>query len=290
MHQPWVAIQRNPNSGTGRRRHRLLELISSLRRLGLRPRVFSRREKMDLHLADTESRRNLLCIVAAGGDGTAADVVNRFPDVPMIPFALGTENLLARYLKIPDRGESAAEVIAKGKLRTLDTAIVNQRRFLLMVSAGFDGDVVHRLHAARTGNITRMTYLRPLWQTTFNYHYPQAKVFVDYEQEPICGSLVMVFNLPTYGLGLPIIPHATGDDGLLDVVVFRDPGTIKLLGYGFSVMTGNHISQNDVVFRTAQRIRIESDQTLPVQADGDPAGLTPVDIQIQPGAMKVVVP
>ncbi len=290
MDQPWVAIQRNPNSGTGRRRHRLMELIAALRRMGLRPRVFSRRERMDSYLASPESRRNLKCIVAAGGDGTATDVINRFPDVPVMPFPLGTENLLSKFLKIPERGDSAAEVIAKGHLRTLDTALVGDRRFLLMVSAGFDGDVVHRLHAARTGNITRMTYLRPLWQTTFNYHYPQAQIFIDDEQEPLQGSLAMIFNLPIYGMDLPIIPHASGDDGLLDVVVFRDPGTLKLLGYGFSVLAGRHISQSDVTFRKAHKVRIEATSALPVQADGDPAGLTPVFIQIQPGAMKVVVP
>lgn len=290
MKPAWVAIQRNPNSGSGRRRLRLLELISSLRRLGIRPRVYSRREQLDRRLADPGDRDGLLCIVAAGGDGTVADVVNRFPGIPVMPFAMGTENLLARFLHIPERGESAAEVIRRGRTRVLDAGMVDQRRFLLMASAGFDGDVVHRLHLVRQGNISRFTYFKPLWESTFNYQYPVARVYLDDAREPLSGCLVMVFNVPTYGLGLPIVPHARCDDGLLDIAVFPDPGSLRLIGYGLNVMTGLHTRHAEQFFHTARRIRIESDAPIPIQADGDPAGATPVTIHIEPATMEFVIP
>lgn len=291
MTQHWVAIQRNPSSGTGKKKARLLSLINALRRHGIRPRMYSRRERLDQHLRTEADRAGLLCIVAAGGDGTIADVVNRFPGVTVCPFPLGTENVLCKYLRIPDDGEMVAEMIVRHHWRDFDLGEVNGRRFTMMASAGFDGDVVHRLHDLRHGNITKLAYLKPLWQTTFTYQFPIARVFFDDDPVPVCGCLVMVANLPCYGLGLRIVPHANGSDGLLDVGVFPEPGSLKLISYGIDVMAGRQTQPgHDAVFRQARRIRLESDSPVPIQVDGDPAGQTPCEVSIVPQSMRLIVP
>ena len=290
MNRPWVAIQRNPNSGSGRRKSLILDLVAALKRVGLRPRVFSRRDRLDARLQDPEARANLVCIVAAGGDGTIADVVNRFPGQLVCPFPLGTENVLCKYLKIPPNGEVAAELIARGRQRSFDLGRVDDRRFLMMAGIGFDGNVVHQVHAARRGNIGKSAYLKPLWQTTFNYRFPLTTVLLDDDPTPVKGSLVMVANLPCYAWGFPIVPHASGDDGLLDVVIFPNPGSLRLIGYGFDVMTGRHLQKDGIIFRRASRIQLQSDLPVPVQTDGDPAGTTPCLIQVEPRAMRLIVP
>ena len=80
MGKSWVAIQRNPRSGTGRRRRELVELCCALRRHGLVPRIFRDRAELDARVREPVSRQNLVAIVAAGGDGTVVDVVNRLND------------------------------------------------------------------------------------------------------------------------------------------------------------------------------------------------------------------
>src|SRR5262249_3108338 len=77
----YVAIQRNPRSGSGLGRYRLIELVRELKRLGFRPRLFKHRDQLQKWVADPEIRRRLACIVAAGGDGTVADVFNRHPGI-----------------------------------------------------------------------------------------------------------------------------------------------------------------------------------------------------------------
>ena len=58
-------------------------------------------------------RGELRGVVAAGGDGTVAEIVNRVPDgVPVTVLPLGTENLLAKYLGIGREVESVGETIA----------------------------------------------------------------------------------------------------------------------------------------------------------------------------------
>jgi diacylglycerol kinase family enzyme len=83
MSQPWVAIVRNRRSGTGRRREEIRALIAGLRRHGLRPRLYSKRERLSERLTQSLHGDSLVAVVAAGGDGTINDCVNRFTGVPL---------------------------------------------------------------------------------------------------------------------------------------------------------------------------------------------------------------
>ena len=63
--------------------------------------------------------------LAAGGDGTVVDVVNRHPDLPLAVLPMGTENLLARFLGLPSSGRELAELIAEGCTRKIDIGRAN---------------------------------------------------------------------------------------------------------------------------------------------------------------------
>src|SRR5579872_4313992 len=160
MPRPWVAIQRNPTSGDGAKRGELFALCTRLRELGIRPHLFSSRERLNARINRPGGREDLICIVAAGGDGTVADLNNRFPDLSLTVLPLGTENLLARYFGIPCDGRFVAELIAAGHRWPIDVGVINGRRFMAMVSAGFDAEIVHRTHARRQGHIRKWNYLQ----------------------------------------------------------------------------------------------------------------------------------
>jgi diacylglycerol kinase family enzyme len=53
---------------------------------------------------------------------------------------------------------------------------------------------------------------------------------------------------------------------------------------------GTHEQLPDVVSRQAVRVRIDADRPVPIQADGDPAGFTPVEISLARGALEVFAP
>ena len=286
---PWVAIQRNPMSGSGLRRP-LLDFVRALTRHGLQPRLFSDRARLDHSLAEPDRRAALHALVAAGGDGTVLDVINRHPGVPIGIMPLGTENLLARQFGIPRDGAQAAAIIATGHTTPLDLGQVGQRRFAIMVSAGFDAAVIHALHAARTGPIRHSHYLRPIWHSLRNFPHPELRVHVNDAAQPVTGRLVVAANLASYALGLPIVPTARGDDGLLDVRVFQRGSTFQLLRYLYMVTRRRHDDLEDVVCLRCRKLRIESDNAVPVQADGDPVGTTPCEVTVQPDAAQLFVP
>ncbi len=234
-----------------------------------------------------QHRADLECLVAAGGDGTVGDVINRFPGVPVAILPLGTENLLARYLKVPATGAGVAQLIAAGARRRFDLGLLGARRFALMVSAGIDADVVQRVHAARLGHISHANYLQPIFDSLRKYDYPQMRVAVDDAPTGQIASLVMVVNIPAYALGLPVAPSARGDDGLLDVRLFERGSAFQMVRYLCNVALGRHERLPDVASRAACRIRIDADRPVPLQADGDPAGFTPAEISVLPGALEV---
>jgi diacylglycerol kinase (ATP) len=289
--RPWVAIQRNPASGSGHRRRSVRDLASALKRHDLRPHIFSRREFLAQRLQDPERRAALVGIVAAGGDGTLADVVNRYPGIPVCPFPLGTENLLAKYLEIPLDGAAAARVIAAGNRRTCDLGLAgDEQRFLIMASAGFDADVIRRLHESRRGNISHLSYLAPICQSAI--HYPFTKLIVKAEghAEPIEGSFVVVSNFPAYALKLPINPEADPADGLLTVRVFEKSGCWNLAKYSAMVICRKHFDRADVRVVQTPALTIESESSVPIQIDGDPFETTPVRLRCLPGELELFVP
>lgn len=290
MSGPWVAIQRNPRSGAGPRRMLVIELIQQLRRHGIRPRLFSNREKMQQRLEAVDAENRPLCIVAAGGDGTVGDVMNRFPDVPITVLPLGTENLFARYLGIRRSGRQVADIIVAGKTRRFDVGEVNGRRFLLMMSCGFDADVVHRTDAARSGHIKKWTYLKPIWDALRKYQYPPMRVYIDESSKAVTARLVVITNVPGYAFRLRIVPAARVDDGRFDVRLFERGSAFQMLRYFYKVVIGRYDSLSDVQALQARQIRIESDVPVPIQMDGDPAGMTPATVTILPSALEVFAP
>lgn len=290
MKGPWVAIQRNPTSGTGARRGVLLELIRELKRHGIRPRMFANRERMQAKLAEPAAREQLVCVLAAGGDGTVGDVIHRYPGLPLATLPLGTENLLAKYLGVQPSGAQVAELIASGSRRRLDLGQLNGKAFTLMASCGFDAEVVHRTHANRRGHIRKWHYVPPIWNTIRKYDHPPLRIFVDDEPQPRVARLLMAVNLPAYAMGIPFAPQATGADGQLDLCLFQRGSTFQMVRYLGHVIAGRHQSLPDVTCLKASRVRIEADVAVPWQMDGDPAGFTPVTLEVLPAALEMFAP
>jgi diacylglycerol kinase (ATP) len=314
---PWVAIQRNPGSGGGSRGAEILELCRRLDALGIRPRLFSHRQTLARRLT-AGGFEGLVGLVAAGGDGTVADLINRFPGVPIAVFPMGTENLLAKHLRIPLDGRFVAEMIAGGRTHRMDVGLLNGRRFTLMVSAGFDADIVHRTHARRSGHIQKWNYIQPVLETLRKYEYPELRIEADEGDlssvRQLSGRLAVIANLPRYAMGLPIAANAVDDDGLLDLRLFerpsgclgrnREQGTgnsnqkaacrfragFQMFRYLYKVARREHEQLPDVRVGRFRRVRIGSKTPVPIQCDGDPAGWTPVEISVLPGALKLFVP
>src|SRR4029077_13815968 len=144
----------------------------------------------------------------------------------------------------------------------------------------------------------RAAYVEPVLTSSFAYRFPAMTVTITDpgHEETLVGSTVFLFNLPRYALGLPFAPTALGDDGLLDLVVFRKPGPLRALHYLWLVLRGAHLRQACVAHRKVRRASITTTGQVPVQLDGDPFDTLSGDaeagweVEVLPGAIEVMVP
>jgi len=285
-----VVIQRNPTSGSGRGAKQLLILIRELRNYGFRVRLFASRERLDAFLQQTAVRIQVRCIVAAGGDGTVGSVVNRHADLPIATLPLGTENLLARHLKISRCGATVARLINAGVTRQFDIGSANGQQFLLMLSIGVDAEVVRRLHSGRIGNISRFSYLWPVVTSFLGYSFPKLSVYSSDGQLLATGTHVIATNIPEYGFRIPFAPNANPHDGLLDVRVLQVKGNIATVLHALKMRLGWQDRNVHVRRFLVNEIEVRSEQNItPSQCDGDPGPDCPVKAFVRADAMTLIV-
>ncbi|HEV3165122.1 MAG TPA: diacylglycerol kinase family protein [Isosphaeraceae bacterium] len=303
--RPWVGIAANAHLGVGSGRRRVERLTTELERRGFAVRLSWTPAERSMLVAAARAESQCSCLVAAGGDGTVAALVNDRPEVPITVLRAGTENLFAGHFGLSARPERVAATIAEGRVIRMDLGQTGERRFTLMAGVGFDADVVSRHHVARVGRagVARRThrgaYVEPVLRSSFRYPFPPLSVRITDpgHEEELVGTTAFVFNLPRYALGLPFAPSALGDDGWLDLVVFRNAGPWNALRYLWMVVRGVHTKRVGVYHRRVARVTIACAETVPVQLDGDPGGSVngglsspPWCVEVVPQAIDVLVP
>jgi diacylglycerol kinase family enzyme len=226
-------------------------------------------------------------------------LVNRVESgVPILVYPTGTSNLLSGQLGVSTAPDLVVNTLKAGRLRHLDAARASGRLFLLMLSCGFDAEVVHKVHTLRKscpeGHITYWSYLKPILDSIRSYDYPEIRIHCvgpDGEsQAPIATRWAFALNLPPYGWGISLAPRADGLDGLLDLVTFEHGSLWHGLLYAAAMQVGQHERLPDCRCQRVRRLRIESDRPVSYQLDGDPGGSLPVDVEVLPARATFLVP
>lgn len=304
--QPVVVIAANPKSGGSNQEAIVEELAAQLKIAGFEVRRSGEIDQVKAWVSqlstetaalqnsagDAEGRQLMLrAVVAAGGDGTVSLLANELPPgTPLVILPLGTENLLAKHLGLKPVPAQICQTIAANQTICIDVGRANGKLFLVMASCGFDADVVQRLHAARKGHINYWSYAKPIWSSIGQYRYPLLQLFLDGSEQPLLGRWAFIFNVPRYAMNLPIITDADPEDGRLDLCAFRGGSLFRGLFYLGAVFFGQHRRWTNAHLQTFQRLRIEADGRVPFQLDGDPGGELPVEIEVVPKFLRLLVP
>jgi diacylglycerol kinase family enzyme len=273
------------------------EITAELSRLGYVVKTTADLNELTHLTHEAIQANSLRAVVSLGGDGTASLVRNHVPlDIPLVPVPMGTENLLGRYLNQTSDTVDVCRTIDEGISIGFDMGRAGSKYFLLMLSAGFDAEVIRTLHASRRGNITRRAYFLPTLRAIGSYEFPPIQLYWDgagaVGAEPRDCRWLFAFNLPLYAMGLPIAPEAVATDGLLDVCTFERGTAWSVARYAWHVMRRGHMSLSDFALTRSRRIRLEATDGREVayQLDGDFAGTLPVDVEVLPGELQLMVP
>ncbi len=216
---------------------------------------------------------------------------------PLLIVPMGTANLMGNHLGIAWKDEhlpqQVADALERGRVVELDAASTDRGAFLLMAGIGVDAWIVHELDKLRCGRpIGGMwTYLGPGLRALAGYSFPRIEVWVDDRLVfPLAPGLALVGNIAEYGVGFPILPYARPDDQLLDVCVMPCASQGDLLRLFIAAAGGAHVGMEGVVYMKGRKVRIESPDGAPVQVDGEPAGMTPLTIDLLRGKIPFIVP
>ncbi len=282
----------NPRSGYGGRKLLLAELRNQVRRFGWELVEYVTRYAGDATRYAREIAPLASAVIAWGGDGTANEVANGLTgsSVPMLIAPAGTENLLAKELRIPRNPADMIALMKYGEVMECDVGLINGQTFHSILGVGFDAEVVRRLSASRTGHISHLSYFWPIWRTFWEHDFPKLRVFADGSEIFHGRGLAFVGNISRYSVGLRICRDAKFDDGLLDLVIFECSEQTGLILHAAWTMLRRHPLKGGVIYRPAKKVRIETETPVPCQMDGDVGPDTPLDISIAPFKMKLIVP
>jgi diacylglycerol kinase (ATP) len=230
-------------------------------------------------------------IVAAGGDGTINEVVNGLAGtnamLGLLP--IGTMNVFATELGLPVNNlELCWEIVNGDSIRAVDLPKANQKFFVQLAGVGLDAQVVKETSSNLKKNFGPLSYLISAVQIAAR---TPPKLFIQSEDASIDeGSFVLVGNGRLYGGPFPFFKHAALDDGLLDVIVFKRLGYLEIIKYLQDVIFSSEIRVPEIEYFQTRQLRVESDQSVPVELDGELVGNCPVEFSVRDRSLRVLVP
>jgi diacylglycerol kinase family enzyme len=236
-------------------------------------------------------------VIAAGGDGTislgAAVAVEH--DLPLGVLPMGTFNHLARDAGIPSDLMGAAEVIAAGRIQSIDVAEVNGHLFVNNSSVGLYPAMVRERESQqrRLGRSKRLAMLVASLRALRHFKRRRLTIRIEGEQQPIVTPLLFVGN-NVYEISLFALGRRQAlDRGELCVYALLARTRGQLIGLAMRRLVGRLDQERDFVRLTGLRA-VEIDSAYPalsVSADGETLNMpTPLRYSIRPKALKLLMP
>jgi diacylglycerol kinase (ATP) len=287
-----VLVIANPVSGAGRAPGLANELVAELQAAGCKAEVHFTEDAADAtRRARAAGSETWQAIVAAGGDGTVADVINGLTDFsrPLGVLPIGTANVLAVEYRLPRKPRQVARLLLEGHTRPHGVGIANGRRFLLFCGVGVDAAIVERLEQAPPRSTGKRKWLQPILHVI--RRWPRFDLAVRLPDGRRITDLrsVLVTRVRNYGGVARLVPGIDPADGKLHAMCFSGRSRSWWLLQGLRASLG--LMRENARLRVIQTDAIRIEGSAPCQLDGDFAGSgKPVEIAMHPNPLHLFAP
>lgn len=233
-------------------------------------------------------------VVAAGGDGTVSAVGDGMvgSGIPLGIIPTGTGNLVARELDLPlDLERSVALIAGTHRERKIDGMRIGKRIFFLNASVGISAAVVGGTTRGNKNRFGRSAYVGTTIAKILSSKPRYLIVEANGEAHPYRAVDVAIMNCGM--IGKQLYPGDTDiciDDGHLGVGILSVKRIWHCSWYAIGVAVGWIATPQSHFIKVDQTVSIRSNVPLPVQADGDLIGTTPIHVEVLPGVLTVLVP
>ncbi len=286
----------NPVAGTNRVEQVRKELDTILSAHGWRFRFYQTTGADDFTtLIDQACQEGVDTVIAAGGDGTVADVAGALVgrEIPLGIIPIGTGNVLSLELGIPQTvAEAAALLVGEHETCQIDAMRVDTRYFFLQIGVGLDSLMIRDTSRPSKRKFGRLAYTFTLLRKLIGYQAKSMVLRIDDQVHCLRAWDVLVANVGV--LGFPVFhwhPEICPTDGKLNLIVLTVSSPLDIIRVTWRLLLGLPGSHSPLtVHRVDRDVTIATRHPHPVQADGEIVGTTPVTVTIVPKAIIVMIP
>ncbi|MFC5175574.1 diacylglycerol kinase family protein [Nocardioides taihuensis] len=218
-------------------------------------------------------------VLVCGGDGTVREVCAELAGtgIPIGIVPAGTGNLLARNLDIPLYLRAAIDVALNGQDRAIDMVAVSgdgfeDTHFMVMAGMGFDAAIMEGVNEDIKKKIGWFAYVISALKSLM---FPAVRVELSVDGGEFTkhrARTVVVGNVGFLQAGMPLLPDAAIDDGVLDVVILHPRNFFAWIPLAWRILLKRPHTDElvDRVVGSSVTIRCATDT--PRQLDGDSIG------------------
>ncbi len=219
-------------------------------------------------------------VVVCGGDGTVRTVCAELAGtgIPVGVVPAGTGNLLARNLDIPLYLQAAVDVALNGQDRAIDLVkvdgdgIEDDQHFMVMGGMGFDAAI---MEGADDATKARIGWLAYFVSGIRHLRSPSFRVEISVDDGPFTkhrALTVVVGNVGYLTAGIPLLPDATIDDGVLDVVILSPRRFLSWIPLVWRVLSRRRRVDEQLNRITGKKVVVRASHDTARQLDGDSVG------------------
>ncbi|MCK5823190.1 MAG: diacylglycerol kinase family lipid kinase [Bacteroidales bacterium] len=229
-------------------------------------------------------------VVAVGGDGSVNEVckglINSNSALAIIP--TGSGNGLARYLNIPLKIDKAIKLINKTTIKKIDTAEINNEKFVNVAGIGFDAHVSRIF--SNYGKRGPLPYVKIAAEEFPKYRAQNYQITIDGNTLNRKAFLISFANSSQFGNNAYISPDAKIDDGLIDVCIFKNFPIVESPFLAVMLFDKRLDKSKYMEIVKGKEITITHENPIIAHIDGEPVSFgKEVNVKINPQSLNVIV-
>jgi diacylglycerol kinase family enzyme len=239
---------------------------------------------------DAAQRGCFDAVVAAGGDGTLHDAAEGLigSSTPLGIIPMGTGNVFAQEMKLPRSPDELVNALQCGEAREVPVGQVNGRPFLFVVGVGFDAAAVRFFEQESTRSLGQAGFVWPVLRALVSYRDPILHVTSPRGDAEV--PWVIVTRVKRYAGNLMLAPEADPQHAQFYVLRMSGSGPLNRIRQLSALAIGYLRYDPDVSVECVDWVKIDGDQSIPVQVDGEVLGNLPLEICIHPKRLRLIWP
>jgi diacylglycerol kinase family enzyme len=198
--------------------------------------------------------------------------------IPVGVVPAGTGNLLARNLGIPLYLQAAIDVALTGQDRAIDLVhvwgdgIPADEHYLVMAGMGFDAAIMEGASEQLKARVGWLAYVVSALKSLM---FPAVRLEISVDDGPWTkhrARTVVIGNVGYLQAGMPLLPDASIDDGILDVVVLHPRRFLSWIPLAVRVLSKHKRTDETINRLTGRKVSVRTGHETPRQLDGDTIG------------------